>query len=118
MPHLPPSDPNAVSGSKILLNESRSLEARPRRTRLSKAVGLGVAVFAVLFVLATAGHQVIDSLLVRFEQARSVHQNRSIFAGLARIMHETRKHDAETLHYQRLGSQVKSSTNTLFAKLR
>jgi hypothetical protein len=37
---------------------------------------------------------------------------------LARIMHETRKHDAETLHYQRLGSQVKSSTNTLFAKLR
>jgi hypothetical protein len=83
MPHLPPINPTAVSGSKIFLNEGRSLEARPLRTRLSKAVGLGVAVFAVLFVLATAGHQVIDSLLVRFEQARSVHRDGSTFAGPA-----------------------------------
>jgi hypothetical protein len=84
VPHLKPIDPNAAPGNEICSTVSCSPDARGLRIRLNKVVSLGVAVFAALFVLVTVGHQVIDSLLVRFEQSRSVHRDRSTFAGPAR----------------------------------
>jgi hypothetical protein len=84
VPHLQPTDPNATPGNEIGTTVGHSPDARGLRIRLNKVVSLGVAVFAALFVLVTVGHQVIDSLLVRFEQSRSVHRDRSTFAGPAR----------------------------------
>ena len=84
VPHLQPTDPNAAPGNEIGTTVGHSPDARGLRIRLNKVVSLGVAIFAALFVLVTAGHQVIDSLLVRFEQSRSVHRDRSTFAGSAR----------------------------------
>ena len=84
VPHLQPTDPNAAPGNEIGTTVGHSPDARGLRIRLNKVVSLGVAIFAALFVLVTVGHQVIDSLLVRFEQSRSVHRDRSTFAGSAR----------------------------------
>src|SRR4051812_38792004 len=84
VPHLQPIDPNAMSANEACSAVDRSPDAGGLRIRLNQVVSLGVAAFAALFVLVTVGHQVIDSLLVRFEQSRSVHRDRSTFAGPAR----------------------------------
>ena len=46
---------------------------------VSRPAVIGMTAFALVFVAATAGHQLLDSVLVRIDQTTIVHQDRSSF---------------------------------------